>query len=322
MNNKLKKILRDVIEVEINGIKSISDNLENTLGENLLRSIDKIRSIEGNIIFCGLGKSGHIANKISATMTSTGTPSIFLHASEANHGDLGVIRKNDLLFIVSNSGETNELKNIINYAQNNQIEIISLTSNKKSFISSNSDISIVLPVYEEAYPNSLVPTTSTTMQLVIGDLIAAGLMRVNNFTEKDFKSLHPSGKIGASLLNISEVMHTGDSMPLANEMIKIDQAIIIMTQKRFGCLGLTDHKKNMRGIITDGDLRRSLSGNIFDQPAFKIMTNNPVTINKDSSINNAISTMNDKKITCLFVVDQNKPIGIVHLHDLIKISAL
>ena len=164
--------------------------------------------------------------------------------------------------------------------------------------------------------------TSTTMQLVIGDLISAGLMHMKNFTEKKFKSLHPSGKIGARLLNISEVMHKGDSIPLANEMISIDQAIIIMTQKRFGCLGITDSHGNIIGIITDGDLRRSLSGNIFNMPATKIMTENLITIEEDSLIIDAISVMNTKKITCLFVVDENKPIGIVHLHDLIKISAI
>jgi len=322
MNKALKNLLKDVIKIEIDGINSISDNLENTLGADLLNTIDKIKSIKGNVIFCGLGKSGHIANKISATMTSTGTPSIFLHASEANHGDLGIIRKDDLLFLISNSGETNELKNIITYAKNNQIEVISLTSNEKSFISTNSDLSIVLPIHQEAYQNSLAPMTSTTMQLVIGDLISAGLMHMKNFTEKKFKSLHPSGKIGARLLNISEVMHKGDSIPLANEMISIDQAIIIMTQKRFGCLGITDSHGNIIGIITDGDLRRSLSGNIFNMPATKIMTENLITIEEDSLIIDAISVMNTKKITCLFVVDENKPIGIVHLHDLIKISAI
>ena len=321
MNKTLKNLLKDVIEIEINGIKSISDSLEKTLGADLLNTIEKIKSIKGNVIFCGLGKSGHIANKISATMTSTGTPSIFLHASEANHGDLGIIRKDDLLFLISNSGETNELKNIIRYAKNNQVEVISLTSNEKSFISTNSNLSITLPIHQEAYQNSLAPMTSTTMQLVIGDLIAAGLMHVKNFTEKEFKSLLPSGRIGARLLNISEVMHKGDSIPLANEMINIDEAIIIMTQKRFGCLGIIDPQRNIIGIITDGDLRRSLSANIIKMPVTKIMTENPITIDEDSSIMDAISIMNTKKITCLFIVNDNKPIGIVHLHDLIKISA-
>ena len=176
MNKTLKNLLKDVIKIEINGIKSISDSLEKALGADLLNTIEKIKSIKGNVIFCGLGKSGHIANKISATMTSTGTPSIFLHASEANHGDLGIIRKDDLLFLISNSGETKELKNIITYAKNNQVEVISLTSNEKSFISTNSNLSITLPIHQEAYQNSLAPMTSTTMQLVIGDLIAAGLM--------------------------------------------------------------------------------------------------------------------------------------------------
>ena len=322
MTENIKNLLLNSINTELNSIEKIASEIPGKLGDEIIRAIELINSIKGNVIICGLGKSGHICNKISATLSSTGTPSIFLHASEANHGDIGVVKNNDILLILSNSGETSEFNNIVTYAKKNKIPIVSITGNKESFISSNSDIAIVLPEYIEAGPINLVPTTSTTLQLIIGDLIAIGLMYTKKFSLSEFKLLHPSGKIGANLLNIEDVMHVGKNIPLANQNTNIDEVILIMTNKRFGCIGLTDAKGTLTGIITDGDLRRSLYQNILKKPASDIMTHGPITIEKTRSVTDAVSLMTSKKITCLFVIQDNKPQGIVHLHDLIKLTAL
>ncbi len=322
MTENLKTLLLNSINTELNSIEKIATEITKKLGEEIIKAIELIGSIKGNVIISGLGKSGHICNKISATLSSTGTPSIFLHASEANHGDIGIIKNNDVLMILSNSGETAEFNNIVNYAKKINIPIVSITGNQHSFISTNSDIAIVLPEYNEAGPINLVPTTSTTLQLIIGDLIAIGLMHIKDFSESEFKLLHPSGKIGANLLNIEDVMHVGENIPLASQVTNIDEVILIMTNKRLGCIGLTDEKGTLTGIITDGDLRRSLHQNILNKPASHIMTHSPITIEKSKSVTDAVSLMNSKKITCLFVTQDDKPQGIVHLHDLIKLTAL
>ncbi len=322
MTENLKTLLLNSINTELNSIEKIATEITKNLGEEIIKAIELIGSIKGNVIISGLGKSGHICNKISATLSSTGTPSIFLHASEANHGDIGIIKNNDVLMILSNSGETAEFNNIVNYAKKINIPIVSITGNQHSFISTNSDIAIVLPEYNEAGPINLVPTTSTTLQLIIGDLIAIGLMHIKEFSESEFKLLHPSGKIGANLLSIEDVMHVGENIPLASQVTNIDEVILIMTNKRFGCIGLTDEKGTLTGIITDGDLRRSINQNILNKPASDIMTHSPITIEKSKSVTDAVSLMNSKKITCLFVTQDDKPQGIVHLHDLIKLTAL
>ena len=314
--------MQEIAHKELSGLTSIFDELSNGLGEKLIESVSLIEKIDGNVVLSSIGKSGMIANKIAATLTSTGTPSIFLHGTEASHGDLGLLKESDLLFLISNSGETIELRNIIKFAKRNNIKIISITANRDSLISKQSDIPIVLPNFREACPHELAPTTSTTMQLVIGDIIAITLMTERGITQSDFKSLHPSGKIGAKLSSIEDVMHTEDEIPLANQNIQINDALLIMTQKRFGCVGLTDSSGNLIGIITDGDLRRFLSGNILEKTAKSIMTRDPITISGDLLVSDAIAIMNDKKITCLFIVDGKIPIGIVHLHDLLHISAI
>ena len=322
MQSQRLELMMDIAKKELSGLTSIYNELSSTLGEKLMDTIDLIEKIDGNVVLSGIGKSGMIANKIAATLTSTGTSSFFLHGTEASHGDLGLLKENDILFLISNSGETIELRNIVLFAKKNNIKIISITANKDSHISQQSDISIVLPNFVEACPHDLAPTTSTTMQLALGDIIAITLMTERGITQSDFKSLHPSGKIGAKLSSIEDVMHTEDEIPLANQNIQINDALLIMTQKRFGCVGLTDSSGNLIGIITDGDLRRFLSGNILEKTAKSIMTRDPITISGDLLVSDAIAIMNDKKITCLFIVDGKIPIGIVHLHDLLHISAI
>ena len=299
------------------------NGLNGNLSDSLFEAINIMKESHGHVIVSGIGKSGHIGNKISATLSSTGTPSFFIHATEANHGDLGMITKNDCLLILSHSGETSELKNIINYAKKNSLPLISITGNKNSMLSLASNVAIILPTAKEACPNSLAPTTSTTMQLVIGDTIAMILMGLNSFSESDFKKFHPGGRIGASLLNIGEVMHTEKNLPIISLGKSMGEAIVIMNEKRFGCIGIINETSGqLIGIITDGDLRRSMGGNLLDTTVEKIMTENPITILEKDSIKNAINLLNEEKITCLFVTKDKKPIGIVHLHDLIKITSL
>jgi len=322
MQNKRLELMIGIAEKELSGLTSIHNELSSTLGEKLMDTIDLIEKVDGNVVLSGIGKSGMIANKIAATLTSTGTSSFFLHGTEASHGDLGLLKENDILFLISNSGETVELRNIVLFAKKNNIKIISITANKESHISKQSDISIVLPNFVEACPHDLAPTTSTTMQLALGDIIAITLMTEKGISKDDFKSLHPSGKIGARLSSVQDVMHTGDAIPLANQDTSISEALVIMTKKRFGCIGLTDTNGILAGIITDGDLRRCLSGNILGRESKDIMTKKPVTISNQMTVSSAISLMNNKKITSLFVLEDGKPEGIVHLHDLINISAL
>ena len=231
--------------------------------------------------------------------------------------------KNDCLVILSHAGETSELKNIINYAKKNSLQLRSINGNKNSMLSLASNVAIILPTAKEACPKSLAPTTSTTMQLVIGDTIAMILMGLNSFSESDVKKFHPGGRIGASLLNIGEVMHTETNLPIISLGKSMGEAIVIMNEKRFGCIGIINETSGqLIGIITDGDLRRSMGGNLLDTTVEKIMTENPITILEKDSIKNAINLLNEEKITCLFVTKDKKPIGIVHLHDLIKITSL
>ena len=322
MQNKRLELMMGIAEKELSGLASIFDELSSTLGDELMEAIDLIEKKEGNVVLSGIGKSGMIANKIAATLTSTGTSSLFLHGTEASHGDLGLLKENDILFLISNSGETIELRNIVLFAKNNNIKIISITANRDSLISKKSDVPIILPNFVEACPHDLAPTTSTTMQLALGDIIAITLMTEKGISKDDFKSLHPSGKIGARLSSVQDVMHSGDAIPLASQDATLSEALVIMTEKRFGCIGLTDAHGNLAGIITDGDLRRCLSGDILGRDSKDIMTRKPVTISGKITVSSAISLMNKKKITSLFVLEDGKPTGIIHLHDLINISAL
>ncbi len=322
MQNKRLELMMGIAEKELSGLASIFDELSSTLGDKLMEAIDLIEKNEGNVVLSGIGKSGMIANKIAATLTSTGTSSLFMHGTEASHGDLGLLKENDILFLISNSGETIELRNIVLFAKNHNIKIISITANRDSLISKKSDVPIILPNFVEACPHDLAPTTSTTMQLALGDIIAITLMTEKGISKDDFKSLHPSGKIGARLSSVQDVMHSGDAIPLASQDATLSEALVIMTEKRFGCIGLTDAHGNLVGIITDGDLRRCLSGDILGRDSKDIMTRKPVTISGKITVSSAISLMNKKKITSLFVLEDGKPMGIIHLHDLINISAL
>ena len=311
--NRAKKTL----STEIREIK----NLSKVLNYNFYNAVILLSKVKGRVIITGVGKSAHIGNKISATLTSTGTPSYFIHATEASHGDLGGIKKNDCILAISNSGETSELNNLINYSKRFDIPLISISSNSKSLLYKNSTIGIVYRKPIEACPLNLAPTSSTTISLIIGDCLAMALLELKGFKSSQFKNFHPGGNIGKDLKKVSDIMHVGKSLPIAKEKDKMSKTLIMMTKKSFGCVGVVDKAKKLVGIITDGDLRKKMNNNLFNLTASDIMTKQPTTGDKNMLVGEALNIMNAKKITNLFICDKNKPIGIIHIHDLLRLSS-
>lgn len=311
--NRAKKTL----STEVREIQSLSK----IFNDNFYKAVILLSKVKGRVIVTGIGKSAHIGNKISATLTSTGTPSYFIHATEASHGDLGGIRKNDCIFAISNSGETSELNDIINYSKRFDIPLVSISSNKNSLLNKNSTIGIIYKKPIEACPLNLAPTSSTTISLVIGDCIAMSLLELKGFKSNQFKNFHPGGNLGKDLKKISEIMHTGQSLPLAKEMDKMNKTLITMTKKSFGCIGVISKSKKLLGIITDGDLRKKMNNKLFNLKASDLMTQNPTTGDKNMLVGEALNLMNSKKITNLFICEKNIPIGIIHIHDLLRLSS-
>ncbi len=319
MNNN-SKIINSAKRTLANELSSIK-NLKSTFNNNFCKAINLIYNTKGKVVLTGIGKSAHIGNKISATLTSTGTPSYFIHATEASHGDLGSIKKDDCVIAISNSGETSELNNIIQFTKRFNIKLISITSNSRSTLHKNSTLGILYKKPKEACPLNLAPTSSTSMCMIIGDCIAIALLELRGFKSKEFKSLHPGGNLGKDLKNLSEVMHINKELPLATLNEKMSKALLTMTQKSFGCIGVVNQKKQIVGIITDGDLRRKLNSKFFEKKASEIMTKNPTLADKNMLVGEAINLMNRKKITSLFICDRKKPLGIVHIHDLLRLTS-
>ena len=311
------KRAKNTLSTEIKELKNLSKIFNN----NFYKAVILLSKVKGRVIVTGVGKSAHIGNKISATLASTGTPSYLIHATEASHGDLGGITKDDCILAISNSGETSELKNIISYSKRFDIPMVSISSNSKSTLHKNSTVGIVYKKPVEACPHNLAPTSSTTLMLVIGDCIAMALLELKGFKSSQFKSFHPGGNLGKDLQKVSEIMHVGSSLPLAKENDKMSKTLITMTKKSFGCIGVIDSKKKLIGIITDGDLRRSMNNNLFNLKASNLMTKKPSTGDKDMLVGEALNIMNSKKITSLFICEKNKPIGIIHVHDLLRLSS-
>jgi arabinose-5-phosphate isomerase len=311
------KRAKNTLSTEIKELKNLSKIFNN----NFYKAVILLSKVKGRVIVTGVGKSAHIGNKISATLASTGTPSYLIHATEASHGDLGGITKEDCILAISNSGETSELKNIISYSKRFDIPMVSISSNSKSTLHKNSTVGIVYKKPVEACPHNLAPTSSTTLMLVIGDCIAMALLELKGFKSSQFKSFHPGGNLGKDLQKVSEIMHVGSSLPLAKENDKMSKTLITMTKKSFGCIGVIDSKKKLIGIITDGDLRRSMNNNLFNLKASNLMTKKPSTGDKDMLVGEALNIMNYKKITSLFICEKNKPIGIIHVHDLLRLSS-
>ena len=297
--------------------------MENQFDENLTKALDMIQETKGRIIVTGMGKSGHIARKIAATLASTGTPSFFVHPAEASHGDLGMVTNDDKIIAISNGGESRELSDILLYAKRYGIPLIAITKNPESTLGKAGDIVLKLPDDGEACPLGLAPTSSTTATLVLGDVLAIALMERKGFTKTDYKQRHPGGKLGAILQKVSDLMHKGDDMPIVNEDTSIQEALLVMTSKMLGCVGIVDNDGKLVGIITDGDLRRWLTSDVLNKKVSDIMTKNPKVVSPDILAAEALNIMNNtgRGITQLFAVRDGKPVGIIHIHDCLRIGA-
>ena len=302
------------IDIEIEAI----NELKNSLDDNLTKALDMIENAKGRIILSGMGKSGHIAKKIAASLASTGTPSFFIHPAEASHGDLGMVTTDDVIIAISNSGESRELIDILNYSKRFGIKLIAITKNPESSLAKAGDIVLKLPNSKEACPLGLAPTSSTTATLVLGDVITTGMIERKGFSKTQFNERHPGGKLGSILQKVKDLMHTGNEMPILDENSGINEIILEMTSKRLGCVGFVNKNNELVGMFTDGDLRRCINQDLKNIKASSIMTKNPITIQKDIFATEAIKLLNEKKITNIFITEDKKPIGVLHIHDLLQ----
>ena len=305
--SKIKKVGQEVIKLESIALAKLSKSLD----KDFIKAVELISKQNGKIIVSGVGKSGNIAGKIAASFTSTGIPAIYLNPVDASHGDMGIVEKNDVLIILSNSGESQELADLINFSKKKKIKIISITSSKKSLLSKNSDIGLVLPPHSEADKLQTIPTTSTTMSLALGDALCCSVLSLRKFDKKSFSELHPGGKIGKKLKTLNEIMDI--DIPIIQSNSSIIDAVLMMTEKKYGCVVVLDRNKEIKGIITDGDLRRSIEKIDMKEKATNIMKSRPIVATSDLLISSAIVLMNKYSITSLIVARQNKPIGIVNI---------
>jgi arabinose-5-phosphate isomerase len=311
---------RRTLDIESEGLCALAAAVAGPLAEPFVEAVEMLRKARGRVIVTGIGKSGHVGQKLAATFASTGTPAFFVHPSEASHGDLGMIAREDVILALSWSGETVELKNILTFSRRFAVPLIAITSRRDSALGRAADTVLELPRVKEACPHGLAPTTSTTIQLALGDALAIALLEAKGFTAEKFKDFHPGGSLGAQLKFVSDVMHPADSLPLASEDTPMSDAILVMTQRSFGCLGVIDSRKRLIGIITDGDLRRHMGGNLMAARVSEIMTRKPKTIKPGAMASAALELLNSSRITALFVVDRGKPVGIVHVHDLLRMG--
>jgi arabinose-5-phosphate isomerase len=316
-NAAVQSALR-TLEAGSSGIAATVAALRGPLGVAFADSIELIRKAKGRVIVTGLGKSGHVARKIAATLASTGTPAFFVHAAEAGHGDLGMITQEDVIVALSWSGEQPELKNLVNYSARFAIPMIAMTSNAESSLGAAARIVLELPRVREACPHNLAPTTSTLMQAAIGDALAIALLESRGFTARQFANFHPGGKLGAMLKHTSDLMHTGDAVPVKPLGTRMSEALTEMSAKGFGCVAIVDKRGHIAGIITDGDLRRKMRPDLMTALVDDIMTPNPRVIEAGSLASEAIELLNSAKITMLIVTDANKPVGLLHMHDLLR----
>lgn len=310
---------RHVLEAEAAALSRMSADLDADFSRALdLIEARVVASEHGRVIVSGMGKSGHIGRKISATLASTGTPSFFVHPGEASHGDLGMITRQDALILLSKSGETAELADMIAYSRRFAIPLIAITERRDSALGKAADVVLALPHNGEACPLGLAPTTSTTASLAIGDAVAVALLERRGFSATDFKVFHPGGKLGQRLLKVRELMHAEPEVPLIALAAPMSEALIVMSAKSFGCVGIVDAAGLLAGIITDGDLRRHMAPDLLERPAAEVMTRSPLTVGPDSLAAEALGLMNDRKVTSLFVVADGRPVGLVHMHDCLR----
>jgi arabinose-5-phosphate isomerase len=310
MTDDMLQFGREILHDEARAL----DALAESLGGPFEQAVHLILGCKGKLIVSGLGKSGHVARKIAATFASTGTTATFLHLAEAIHGDLGMASHGDVAILISQSGETAELEPVVDHFRQASIPVIAITGNGASMLAEAAAAALVLPHWAEVGPESVAPTTSTTMTLALGDALAMTVMRQKGFTRSDFGRLHPGGSLGARLKPVSRLMHSGDSLPLICETASIHDVIVEISVKRLGIVGVTDEAGRLAGVITDGDLRRNIERGL-DHRASEFMTRHPKTIGPDALVDDALTLFEENKITALFVVDGTKPVGVLHIHD-------
>jgi arabinose-5-phosphate isomerase len=318
-------VARRVLDLEAEGIVAVARALDRDSGP-FTRAIELLEQVTGRVIVSGMGKSGHIARKIAATLASTGTPAQFVHPAEASHGDLGMITRADAVLALSHSGETAEMTDLLAFTRRFGIPVIGITGGGASSLAQAADVTLLLPALKEACPLGLAPTTSTVAMLALGDAVAVALFERKGFSADDFHQFHPRGSLSKRFLRVSDVMHRGDQIPLISRQAPMSEALVEMTAKRLGCVGVIDDRGSLVGIITDGDLRRHMAPDLLQQPVAAVMTGNPKTIRPGALAAEALGVMNDGKsgggITSLFVVDpaadSATPVGILHIHDLLR----
>jgi arabinose-5-phosphate isomerase len=306
------------LDTERDGVAALAAAMCDGLGAPFVAAVEAIRNARGRVIVTGMGKSGHVGRKIAATLASTGTPAFFVHAADASHGDLGMITSDDVMLALSWSGETEELKDLINYSRRFRIALIAVTSSAESTLGKAADVVLAMPESREACPHNLAPTTSSLMQLAIGDALAIALLESRGFTAVDFGVFHPRGQLGAALKFVRDIMHAGAAVPLIGRGAPMSEAIVEMSAKGFGCVAVTDASGKLAGIITDGDLRRHMRGDLLQAPVDEVMTASPKVVRPDQLASEALQLLNSSKITALVVVEAGRPVGIVHFHDLLR----
>jgi arabinose-5-phosphate isomerase len=308
-------VARRVLRTEIAGLEAVAGGLDGAF----TRAVDLLAAVSGRVIVTGMGKSGHVARKIAATFASTGTPAQFVHPAEASHGDLGMITSADAILALSNSGDTAELGDVLGYGRRFRIPLLAMTRGEASTLAEAADVMLLLPPSAEACPMGLAPTTSTTMMMALGDALALALLERRGFSESDFQRLHPGGQIGRRLLRVADIMHARAAVPLVARGTTMAEAILVMTQKSFGCVGIVDGEGRLDGIITDGDLRRHMGDALLKVAVEDVMSKRPKTIRAPALAAEALGEMNAQKITSLFVLDEDRqPIGIIHIHDCLR----
>ncbi|MEI8295059.1 MAG: KpsF/GutQ family sugar-phosphate isomerase [Alphaproteobacteria bacterium] len=306
---------RDVLAQEAAALSS----LQESLGESFVQAISLLAQTRARIVVSGMGKSGHIARKIAATLSSTGQPSLFVHPAEASHGDLGMITADDAVLLLSKSGETSEMTTLLHYTRRFSMPLVAITANPQSTLAQSSDACLLLPKTAEACPMGLAPTTSTVMMLALGDAIAIALLVNRGFSNQDFHRFHPGGNLGTQLKRVTHIMHTGESLPLGKLQDPMSDILLTMTAKGFGCVGITDDDNRLIGVITDGDLRRHMVPNLLALKASEVMTAKPKTVDSAMLMGEALAFMNEKMVTSLFVVDSTSHVlGVIHIHDFIR----
>jgi len=314
MTNSDLDSARRVLKTEADALDALADGLDGPFVD----ALDLIDNATGRVVVTGMGKSGHVGNKIVATLASTGQPAFFVHPGEASHGDLGMVQLDDVVIALSNSGETSELSDIIAFTRRHRIGLIAMTRGAQSTLAEAADVALLIPDSPEACPMGLAPTTSTTVMLALGDALAVCLLERKGFSAQDFKNFHPGGKLGQRLLKVADLMHDGDQVPLVGQDTPMSDALIVMSQKSFGVVGVVDENGVLGGVITDGDLRRHMSKDLIDQRAGDVMTKGCIAVKPSQIASEALAIMNERKITSLFCVDDAKPVGILHIHDCLR----